>query len=490
MKKSIGRYFNPLILFLFIALSSCIQTGDEERPGMVVNSDYLFAKVWEVSLFKDDGQDKSTLFNNVYIEFRHNFVFRVTQGCDIVDGEWILSSDSTLLVIRLPKSAEPLKQLADEWVITWLTDTEMHLIEQDNKGDEEFHLKVTPVNAINCQSCEHISSVLIDNDWSVTSLIGNVGDVTDDLRGDFLEFKENGEVILYTDHIAISGSWALTDQCRLLVIQWYQGQVYPDVYRHLADNWIIVETDQKLVTLENSTGELELTEGIIPSCPDLHTDLLNTSWTIEFVSINQDDVSNNFSGTGLTLLENNQMATEVVIGPAVLGEWMLTGNCDRIAFDIQAGQLKELSREWMITSTDYQTITLVHEDGSLRMEMHLRKGAPELSAKCLELINHLKYGEWIIRKFTTNGSNSSAQFENYNFQFRQDGTIFVKGKMEETIGKWHPIWDCELLRIEFDPKSSLNDLTGKWKVELFENGINMVCEKMQVKRTVEMVRLE
>jgi hypothetical protein len=246
-----------------------------------------------------------------------------------------------------------------------------------------------------------------------------------------------------------------------------------------------------LFTLENSNnGELELMQGIVPPCQDLHASMLNTSWSIDFVSINEDNVSGNFSGTGFTLLENNQLTTEVLIGPAVLGGWMLTGNCDRITFDIQAGQLKELSREWMITSADYHTITLVHEDGSLRMEMHLRKGAPELSANCLELINHLEHGKWIIRKFTTNNSDSSAQFQTYDFQFKKDGTILVKNKTEEITGRWHPIRDCEQLRIEFDLKNSLSDLTGKWKVELFENGITMVCVKMQVTRTVEMVRLE
>ncbi|GJM28123.1 MAG: hypothetical protein DHS20C17_07580 [Cyclobacteriaceae bacterium] len=455
---------------------------------MVVKADYLYTKIWGVSLFKDDGLDKTALFNNVFIEFRPNFIFRITQGCETTDGEWILSSDSTLLVIRIPDNTEPLNQLSDEWVVTWLSDTEMRFIEQDNKGDEEFHLTVAPLNALSCKSCDHIDDFLIDKTWSVTSLISNVGDITDEIRGDYIEFKENGEVILHSTDYQIVGSWALTDQCRLLVLRWFQDQVYPDVYRHLEDSWVIGETDQPLITLENDAGTLELTEGIIPYCQDLHTNVLNTSWTIDFVSINQDDVSDNFTGTGLTLLDNNQLATEVMVGPAVLGTWILTGNCDRISFDIQAGQLKELSREWIIISVDEETITLVHEEGSLRMEMHLKKGAPQLSVECQEAIDHFTYGKWSIGKFTSNNSEDNTQYKAYSFKFKEDGTIVASDDTDEITGKWYPTGDCSQVVIYLDSNSSLSELSGKWEVEFYENGIIMVYEKMQVRRTVEMVR--
>ena len=200
MKKLLWTVFVLVILLIFIGLVSCIQTGDEERPGMRVSTDLLLTKVWQVNLFKDNGQDKTILFNDVFLEFRSNFIFKITKGCDIIEGEWILSSDSTLLVIRIPDGHQPLDQLDDEWVITWLTDSEMRFIEQDNKGDEEFHLSTAPLPAINCQSCENVVEILTDSIWAITSFTVGSNDMTEQTRGSYLDFNRNGDVILYHDY--------------------------------------------------------------------------------------------------------------------------------------------------------------------------------------------------------------------------------------------------------------------------------------------------
>ena len=97
MKRLPWTLFAPVILLIFIGMSSCIQTGDEERPGMRVSSDLILNKVWKITTFKDNGQDETASFHNVFVEFQPNFIFRVTNECNVVEGEWALSSDSTLL---------------------------------------------------------------------------------------------------------------------------------------------------------------------------------------------------------------------------------------------------------------------------------------------------------------------------------------------------------------------------------------------------------
>ena len=353
---------------------------------MHVNADLFLTKVWKVSLFKDDGQNKTILFGDVFLEFRENFIFRITKGCDVIEGEWILSTDSTLLVIRIPDtSAEALKQLEDEWVVTWLTDSEMHFVEQDNKGDEEFHLSVAPLPALNCSTCDNLVGVLTDSVWSITTFSTGANDLTDESRGSYLDFHSNGEVVLYTDYDEKTGLWAVTDHCQVIQVQWLEDQLLDDFYLNLEDSWFIRSFDNTSISLESeSSSNLKMTKGRIPDCEKLHNNLQNTSWSIEHMTINEDNVSENFLGTGFTFLESNRLATEVIIGPAVLGGWMIEGECDQLVLEIQTGQLKELSRTWLITEIEEDRIILVFEEGTLRMEMHLKRGKPEISSSCAE----------------------------------------------------------------------------------------------------------
>jgi hypothetical protein len=491
MKKQPGTLFTFIILLIFIGLTSCFQTGDEERPGLKVSTDLILTKVWEVVYFEDDGQDKTSTFQNVFLEFRPNFIFKITKECEIVEGEWILSSDSTLLVIRIPDSQEPMSQLEDEWVITLLTDTEMHFIEQDDKGDEEFHLQVAPLQSLSCQSCDNLTKILTDSIWSITMLTGGANDVTMEAKGSYLDFQENGQVVLHVEDEELVGWWVITDNCHTLKIQWQDDQMLPELYYRLENTWFIQQTDDQFITFENETtdGELHITKGHIPRCADLQSTILNTSWSIDYMVINNDNVSDNFIGTGLTFLENDQLATAVVVGPAVLGGWMFLGNCDRLKLDIQAGQLKELSREWIITDIRDEKITMVYEEGTLRMELHLKKGKPILTAKCIELIDYIVQSKWSVKSYSENDQDNDPRFDGYYFQFKEDGNLITWNSDQEIAGRWYPIHNCDYIIIEIDRNSLMGPLVGEWKIENYnDNGITLVYEEMSKKRTLELIR--
>jgi hypothetical protein len=489
MKKLIWTIFVLIVPLIFIGLSSCIETGDEERPGMAINSELLSEKVWEVDLFKDDGQDKTGLFADVFLEFRPSFVFRVTHGCDVVNGEWVISNDSSLLVIRLPDNVEPLDQLEDEWVITWMSDTEMHIVEQDDKGDEEFHLKVAPLQSLSCQSCEELSHELIKHDWSITSFSTQAKQYTEESRGGFLDFEEDGEVVFHINGETITGSWALVDQCQTLVIQWLEDNSYADLYLQLEDHWIISGIDQNTMVLEsNNANRLELSKGRLPSCEVLHGSMVNTSWSIDFVSINDDDVSENFLGSGLSLLENNQLATDVFIGPAVLGQWILSGNCDQLTLQIEAGQLKELSKQWVITELTSDRITLSFEEGALSMQMRLVREKPEPTQKCLDLLEKLKNKHWSVKKFVEDGSVVYNKLQYYKFQFMEDGQLLAYDDQNEIYGTWYPTMNCGRIVFQIEDRSVVTKLNGNWQIEMVEEDrIILVYEKTATSKTVELI---
>lgn len=487
MKKLLWSIFVLIILLIFIGLASCIQTGDEERPGMAVSKDLLLTKIWSVHLFKENGQNKTGLFQNVFLEFRPNAVFRITKGCEIIEGKWVLSNDSTVLVIRLPDPPEPLIQLEDEWVVTWLSNTELRLVEQDYKGDEEFHLQVAPLQALNCQTCHNLNTMLADNDWSITKFAAFDREFTDESRGAYLDFHINGEVVLYSGDHEIPGNWVLTDNCQTLVLKWYDDNSYYGHYQEMEDNWFILDITNEHISLETDDHDrLELSMGKLQDCSQLRTELLNTSWTIDFMTINEDDVSQYFLGTGLTLLENNQLATEVLVGPAVLGDWQITGNCDHLVIQIQTGQLKELSREWVITEAYDDRLILVFEEGTLRIEMHLKKGVPRPSTDCLQFID-LVTREWVVNNFTENQSVQDNEYQGYHILFKDDGEVLIWNNEDEFSGTWHPVMDCRLIVLHMEDEVIAQKLNGKWRIEkIDDNEIIMVYENKDLTRTVKL----
>ncbi len=488
MKKLLWSIFVLIILLIFIGLSSCLETGDEERPGMAFSADALLTKVWEVEMFQDNGKNKSNLFHGVFLEFRPNFVFKITTGCEILEGEWILSNDSTLLVIRIPGAPEPFNQLEDEWVVTSITETTIHIIEQDNKGNEEFILKVTPLRSLNCHSCATVNDVLTDSVWSITNFVTPSQELTDQSRGAYLDFDEGGEVTLHTYDQTVSGSWVITDQCHTLVIQWFDDKISSKLFQLLEDHWYIHGIGPQSVSLETDNQVyLELAKGKFQDCTELHTNMLNTSWSIEFVSINEDDVSENFWGTGFTFLENNKLATEVLIGPAVLGQWMLAAECNKLNLEIQAGQLKGLSGAWMITELKQEQITLVLEEGALSVAMRLRKGQPKPTANCLLFIDILTNKKWSVANFEENEAPSDPDLLGFQMRFNRDGSLIIWNDNQEVEASWYPIMDCKRIIIDLDRQSNIGKFSGKWSiVKSYNNKMIMVYEKMDIKRTMEL----
>ncbi len=491
MMKLTEALFTFIILLIFCGLAACFQTGDEERPGMSVNSELINSKVWKITSFEDDGQDRSTLFKNVYLEFRPNFVFKITKECAVIEGEWILASGNTLLVIRVPDSQEPMSQLEDEWIITKLTDTEMHIIEQDDKGDEEFHFQVAPLQSLSCQSCDNITSILVDSVWSITMLAAGANDVTSETKGAYLDFQEDGLVILHIDEEELVAFWVITDNCQSLEIKWKDNQMLPKQYLRLEDTWSIQETDLQLIVFENeeTDANLQIVKGRIPECPDLLSDMLNTSWFIDYMAINDDDLSGHFVGTGLTFLENDQLATEVVVGPAVLGGWMISGACDRLDIEIQSGQLKVLSRQWIITDIENEKITMVYEEGTLRMELHLKKGKPVRTDHCVELIEYIVQDKWSVKAYSEDDQSDDTRFKGYYFRFKENGHLNTWNSDQQVTGKWYPINSCRSLVIEIDKNSIMEPLAGEWEIEQYrDNSITLVYEVMGKTRTLELVR--
>ncbi len=472
MKKLLWSIFILITLLVLFGITSCIDGGDQERPGIKIDSELVVAKIWSISFFEDNGVDQTSAFADVYLEFQPNFRLAVINGCESYEGEWILSSDSTLLVIRMPGAIAPLDQLNDEWVITRLTDTELRIIEQDDKGDEEFHFATAPLRALSCESCNDFTNTATDSVWSVTVFKSVQANQTDELQGSFLRFNPEGTFVFETDAVVYLGDWAVTDNCQRLVLEWADLPPSTASFQELDREWFIDSYDlesMKFSAVDESGYELQLSKGRFPQCTEEAVALHNSSWFIHKVIINSDDVSDQFVGTGFTFLPNNQLATEVIVGPAVLGSWMFAGECDQFVIDSRLESLQELNRTWYIVEQTPNLITLVFEENTLNIELQLKVGIPVVLPWCNARINTMLDGTWKIAEFTDDGADIAADFEEYKFVFNSDGGLDLAYGNQSSEGSWELLRGCRVLGLSVGDADPLSQLNGHWNIEHTKN---------------------
>ena len=474
MRRLLWSIFVLVSLLIFIGLTSCIDGGDQERPGMAIDTELLVSKIWSVTFFGDNGQDETSQFSDVYLQFLPNLRLAIIQGCETWEGEWIISPDSTLLVIRMPDNTPPpLDQLEDEWIITKLTDNNLIIIEQDDKGDEEFHMQTAPLRALSCVDCSDFTNVLTDSVWSVTVFENSQVTQADALKGFYLQFFPDGTFVASSDSYEASGEWAVTDNCQKLVLEWTNDALTENVLVNLAREWIILEYDMQVISVESDDEagfRMVMKKGRFPNCDELTTSLHNTSWFISKFTINGDVVTPQFTGTGLTFLPNNQLATEVIIGPAVLGGWLLAGECDILILDIQAGILTELSREWTIMEINDQVIKLVYEENTLRMVMHLTRGNPAIPTACVSIINAFTNKSWTVASFLDNGTEDTEKFEGYHFNFNLDGSLLINNPNNDDVtGSWSLIRGCQVISLDIGNSGPFDEINHQWYIESYND---------------------
>ncbi len=464
MKKLLWSILVLISLLVFIGLTSCLDSGDQERPGLRINSELILNKFWRVALFEDNGENLTHQFSDVYLQFLPNFRLSVTKGCQEFEGEWVVSPDSTFLVVRMNNVPAPLEQLSDEWVIANITNDQFHIIEQDDKGDEEFRFEIAPLRAINCQECREFQNIVTDSVWSVAWLQSPTDNLTADFKGNYLKFQGNGLITWFAEDMQETGDWAVTNDCQLLTLDWGQEPIYQN--GELAKSWLITTFDQTSISLQskdNADHNMRLIKGRFPACHDQTESFINTQWYINKFYVEGEDISDQFVGTGFTLLDNNQLVTEVLVGPAVLGTWVVGGDCDQLLVDLQVESLQQLSRNWTIKKIEDQSIYLVHEN----MEVKLSKGAPMSSEICNSIISIIKDGRWNVSRFRID-SQEKELLQSFTLQFQPDGNLMAEEGEDDFHGSWSLLKGCEQLSIDFGDTDVLVDLNADWYIEQFK----------------------
>ena len=89
------------------------------------------------------------------------------------------------------------------------------------------------------------------------------------------------------------------------------------------------------------------------------------------------------------------------------------------------------------------------------MELHLKKGKPYLTAKCVDLIDFMILKTWSVKSYSENDQIDELKFNGYHLEFKENGDLMVRNPEHEIIGSWHPIKNCGYLIIEAPQNSAI-----------------------------------
>ena len=139
-----------LIICGTLMLTSCDEDDSVSQGTIQVEASSILGG-WSVELYRDGSENETSSFNDIRFEFVTENEFLIFRGNEeLLIGTWILRDQGRELDISVPALAgdneafgEELYEISDDWDITFSSETELHLVDED----ERFELLRTPQEA-------------------------------------------------------------------------------------------------------------------------------------------------------------------------------------------------------------------------------------------------------------------------------------------------------------------------------------------------------
>ena len=110
-------------------------TGDEGGDEALAIADVIVDGLWIVANYNDSGEEETTLFNGVDLDFSSDGTVSATKGDDVLSGKWSTMTDDGVdkLVLDFGEHA-PFNEFNDDWNIIEVKETRVEL--KDISGED------------------------------------------------------------------------------------------------------------------------------------------------------------------------------------------------------------------------------------------------------------------------------------------------------------------------------------------------------------------
>ena len=143
MKKAI----NLMVVVTGIILSSSCSSTDTADLS-IAESEALVsgAGTWKVSWYYDKDKDETSDFSGWEFELASDGSLIATKDSGTYTGTWNIestddSADYDKKMVFIITGPDPLDSMADDWLITEVSDSVLKLLDDSDNGIEELHLE-------------------------------------------------------------------------------------------------------------------------------------------------------------------------------------------------------------------------------------------------------------------------------------------------------------------------------------------------------------
>ncbi len=237
----------------------------------------------------------------------------------------------------------------------------------------------------------------------------------------------------------------------------------------LADGSIMeVNSNQELQTLiadcvaNTNTDPIDISQ--------FEEDLTTGNWYVEYFFDDYDE-TDNYAGYQFNFALDGS-AQAIKSGITTTGTWALLND---FKFDLFFGTnspLDELDEDWEILEATAEIIKLKHISGSDGSTDYLTFGRnPNTGGNNTELnlfIENLSTGSWFVNLLEENGTDHTANFNDYEFTFLRNGSATAVSNKNTINGFWTAEIDSGnldfILNFETDTNNNFAELNDDWDV--------------------------
>jgi hypothetical protein len=135
MKKAI------FLVTIVMAFSAC--KNNDNIADIETNKKIISNGSWKVSYFFDKDKDETSDFAGHTLQFMDNGVFKVSNSTATYQGTWSMQAASSdhgqKLIINITGN-KYIDELADDWLVISITNSQIKLRDDNDSHIEELHL--------------------------------------------------------------------------------------------------------------------------------------------------------------------------------------------------------------------------------------------------------------------------------------------------------------------------------------------------------------
>ncbi|MGK7397580.1 MAG: hypothetical protein ACNS62_23585 [Candidatus Cyclobacteriaceae bacterium M3_2C_046] len=383
-----------IIILTTIACSKVINDIEEDnkREGIIIDPTLLQQK-WDITFFREFGQVQTNRFDQASLSLLPGGSLQLRIAQDLYEGNWALSANNRLLVIRINQSGKPQEDLNNDWVVTELSQNSLRIIEEDLEDDAEFHFEKSIPKQYDWS--------LLNQDWQIMSFTKDSEEISP-LYNDFIiSFTGPNEyLITQLNEIIIPLTFDLDQTTAMIRLNnGDDAEFIPDpIFRNwlideLSEQEMIWSSGSEKVLLRKFTGEINRDPKVFDQ------QRLKGVWQIFYYLKDNEDYSDLIGQPLLRLADQAELNLKLDNGLVFPGNWEFDLNQDRININLELedNYLDDLDDDWEIYYLSDDTLKMI-ELGDPDTEVQLVK----------KQVSFLPYPDQLIDSWKLTGINNNS----------------------------------------------------------------------------------